>query len=242
MIYLKRLFLIPIFLTCAAVSLAVTFNKSEVNKVTTLATTQKAVPVIVIDPGHGGFDGGASSSDGTPEKDINLNISLYLRDCLKCCGFNTVLTRDTDISLESDPSAPLRTRKTSDIHNRFDIMKNADNSVFVSIHQNHYSVEKYSGAQVFYSPGNSEHSSLLAQCIQGSIISDVQPNNTRLIKECGTSVYLIYNAVRPAVLVECGFLSNNAESERLKSTNYQKKLARAIARGIINYYKLRKDA
>ncbi len=242
MIFLKKLFLIPIFLICTAVSLTVLFNNSEINKTASLSTTQKAAPVIVIDPGHGGFDGGASSSDGTPEKDINLNISLYLRDCLKCYGFNTVLTRETDMSLESDPSATLRTRKTSDIHNRFDIMENTANSVFVSIHQNHYSVEKYSGAQVFYSPGDSEHSSLLAGCIQASIISDVQPNNTRLIKECGTSVYLIYNAVKPAVLVECGFLSNNAEAESLKSTDYQKKLARAIARGIIDYYKQREAA
>lgn len=193
------------------------------------------VPVIIIDAGHGGFDGGAGANDGTTEKDINLSISLYLNEYLAAFGYKTVMTREKDISLENDGLDTIRSKKTSDIHNRMAIMENTDNSIFVSIHQNHYSVEKYNGAQVFYSPKNSDESSLLAQNIQETVVSVIQPNNTRLIKECGTSVYLMYNAVKPAVLVECGFLSNNEEAQKLKTEAYQKKMAFCIAIGIQNY-------
>jgi N-acetylmuramoyl-L-alanine amidase len=116
------------------------------------------------------------------------------------------------------------------------LMENTKNAIFVSIHQNHFSSPQYSGAQVFYSKNFSDESSELAQSIQDSITYYLQPENTRQIKPCGTSVYLIYNAVKPAVLVECGFLSNYDEAELLKTDDYQRKLAFTIALGIINYY------
>lgn len=199
------------------------------------AVMQKSIPIIIIDAGHGGFDGGASTNDGTPEKDINLNISLYLNEFLSSFGYKTILTRSVDESLESDGLTTIKSKKTSDIHNRMKIMEDTENSLFISIHQNHYSVEKYNGTQVFYSPNFSEESSLLAQNIQDTVVSQLQPNNERKIKECGSSVYLMFNAVKPAVLVECGFLSNNEEAEMLKTTQYQKKMAFCIAIGIQNY-------
>lgn len=199
------------------------------------AVMQKSIPVIIIDAGHGGFDGGASTNDGTPEKDINLNISLYLNEFLSSFGYKTILTRSVDESLESDGLTAIKSKKTSDIHNRMKIMEDTENSLFISIHQNHYSVEKYNGTQVFYSPNFPEESSLLAQNIQDTVVSQLQPNNERKIKECGSSVYLMFNAVKPAVLVECGFLSNNEEAEMLKTTQYQKKMAFCIAIGIQNY-------
>lgn len=199
------------------------------------AVTQKIVPIIIIDAGHGGFDGGASTNDGTPEKDINLSIALYLNEFLNSFGYKTVLTRSIDESLESDGLTTIKSKKTSDIHNRMKLMEDTDNSLFVSIHQNHYSVEKYNGTQVFYSPNFSEESSLLAQNIQDTVVSQLQPSNERKIKECGSSVYLMFNSVKPAVLVECGFLSNNEEAEMLKTTQYQKKIAFCIAVGIQNY-------
>lgn len=190
---------------------------------------------VIIDAGHGGFDGGASSDDGTPEKNINLNIALALKEDLEKNGFTTVLTRDSDTSTEDKGLSTIRERKHSDLRNRMKIMDSTENSIFVSVHQNHFSEKKYSGAQVFYSPNFSEQSSALAQIIQTEIVETLQPENTRQIKSCGTSVYLIYEAVRPAVLVECGFLSNDNEAELLKNTDYQKQMAQCISKGIIKY-------
>jgi len=196
----------------------------------------KNKPVIIVDAGHGGFDGGASTDDGVSEKGINLNIALYLKEYLNFFGFNVVMTRETDTSTEDEGLTTIRSRKSSDLHNRMALMEKTDNAIFISIHQNHYSSAKYSGAQVFYSENFKEESSSLAQNIQDSIVYYLQQDNKRQIKSCGTSVYLIYNAVKPAVLVECGFLSNYEESELLKTEDYQRKMAFSIALGILNYY------
>lgn len=225
--------LIPLILsiTLFFTSFLIPININSANTDTITYST----PVIIIDAGHGGFDGGAVTKDGVPEKDINLSIALYLQEYLSVLGFNTVLTRDRDQSLESEGLDTIRSKKTSDLHNRMKIMEDTDNSIFISIHQNIYTQEKYSGIQVFYSPKSAEESSALASSIQQTVVGTLQPDNTRQIKECGTSVYLIYNAVKPAVLVECGFLSNFEEAEKLKTKNYQKKMAFCIAMGIQNY-------
>lgn len=191
---------------------------------------------VIIDAGHGGPDGGAVADDGTNEKDINLAISLKLNKVLRENGINTVMTRTEDISIHSENAKTLREKKVSDIHNRMKLMVETPNSIFVSIHQNSYTSSKYSGTQVFYSPDNTD-SNLLAQKIQQSVVNRIQPNNKREIKECGSSVYLIYNAVKPAVLVECGFMTNPEELNNLKNEEYQQKMADAIASGIIDYIK-----
>lgn len=191
---------------------------------------------VIIDAGHGGPDGGAVADDGTNEKDINLAISLKLNKVLKENGINTVMTRTEDISIHSENAKTLREKKVSDIHNRMKLMVETPNSIFVSIHQNSYTSSKYSGTQVFYSPDNTD-SNLLAQKIQQSVVNNIQPDNKREIKECGSSVYLIYNAVKPAVLVECGFMTNSEELNNLKNEEYQQKMADAIASGIIDYIK-----
>ena len=197
--------------------------------------TANKIPVIIIDAGHGGFDGGAVANDGTIEKDINLKISFYLQEYLELSGFETIMTRYEDTSLQDDGLNSIRQKKTSDIQNRLKLMDETDNSIFISIHQNKYHIEKYSGLQVFYSPEFSEESSELARNIQENVTEILQPHNERQIKKCGTSVYLIYNAVKPAVLVECGFLSNYNETELLKTDIYQRKLAFSIASGIQDY-------
>ncbi len=194
---------------------------------------------IIIDAGHGGFDGGTSSNDGLIEKDVNLKIALYLNEYLSLMGYKTVLTREADVSLEDEGLTSIRQRKTSDIHNRFNLTDTFPNSIFISIHQNHFSQEKYNGMQVFYSPNNSQESSKLADNIQSTTVDFLQPQNTRQIKPCTTSVYLIYNAVVPSVLVECGFLSNKEEASLLSTDKYQKQVAYSIAIGIINYINYR---
>lgn len=196
-------------------------------------------PIVIIDAGHGGFDGGAVSDDGTVEKDINLAISLYLQEYLAVFNIETVMIRETDCSVEDEGLTTIRQRKSSDLHNRMKIMEETENAIFVSIHQNKYPDGKYSGTQVFYSPKTKDESQILAQSVQDCIVNTLQKDNKRQIKECGTSVFLMYNAVKPAVLVECGFLSNYEETNKLKTSEYQKKIAFCIAMGIQNYLSVR---
>lgn len=231
---------IPLLLSFSILISSLVISSDVISTSKTSASSSN-LPIIIIDPGHGGFDGGAVANDGTLEKDINLSISKYLEEFLIVFGLKTLMIRDIDTSVEDEGLKSVRERKSSDLHNRMKIMENTDNSIFVSIHQNKFSVEKYSGTQVFYSPKTSEESSALAQCIQECVVGTLQPDNTRQIKECGTSVYLMYNAVKPAVLVECGFLSNNEEKEKLKSSDYQKKIAFCIAIGIQNYLTARNE-
>ncbi len=194
---------------------------------------QNLFPIIIIDAGHGGEDGGAVADDGTLEKNINLDISLKLRDIISVYGYKTKLIRQTDTDLHTEGDT-IRQRKISDINHRFDIMKSYDNCLYVSIHQNKFNDSRIHGAQTFYSPNNYE-SKTLASFIQKSISSQLQSDNNRVIKKSGTDIYLLYNAIKPTVMVECGFISNTNELKNLKNYDYQKQMAFSIAFGIINY-------
>lgn len=191
-------------------------------------------PVIIIDAGHGGEDGGAVGADGTNEKDINLSISLKLNDILTVLGYETRMVRTADISIHNPDADTTRERKSTDIRNRAAIMEEYENCLYVSIHQNKYEDSRIWGAQTFYSP-NDEESKNLAQFIQTSIATKIQPDNKRLIKESGTSIYVLYNATKPAVMVECGFISNPNELSQLQTGDYQSQMAFSITSGIINY-------
>lgn len=192
------------------------------------------IRTVIVDAGHGGFDGGAAAGDGTLEKDINLAIARRLCSLLRCAGLQTVMTRTDDNSIHDPSCETIRQQKVSDIRNRLRIMTETEDSVFVSIHQNHFTQAKYRGAQVFYS-GNDARSLQLAQSIQSAVVAALQPENTRQIKKSGTEIYLLYHAVRPAVMVECGFLSNPEEAELLKSSRYQTRIALAVMQGILDY-------
>ncbi len=241
MIILKKIFVIIFSLFVSFSVFSASFVIKETINTSKTDISNPVLPIIIIDAGHGGVDGGAVSVDGTLEKEINLEISKYLREYLTLFGFKTIMTRETDVSIEDDGLVTIREKKVSDIHNRMKIMEDTDNSLFISIHQNKFSVEKYNGTQVFYSPKTREESSVLAQCIQDNIVNTIQNDNKREIKECGTSVYLMYNAVKPAVLVECGFLSNVEEASKLKTAEYQKKIAFCIAMGIQDYISVRNE-
>lgn len=188
---------------------------------------------IIIDAGHGGFDGGAVAADGTVEKELNLEIALKLDAVLRALGYSTVMVRTTDIST-NDPSDNGRSAKSNDIKNRVALMKKYPDSIFVSIHMNKYSTTQPHGAQVFYAV--SEGSDVLAQCIQQSVAAHVQTDNRRVIKKTTKDIYLLYNAVVPAVITECGFLSNTQDLANLKNEDYQLKIAMAVAFGIIEYF------
>lgn len=189
---------------------------------------------VIIDAGHGGDDGGAIGIDGTVEKDINLDIALKLEKLLKFYGFEVIMTRTEDIMTCDDGLDSLRKRKVSDIHNRFDILEKNPDAVFISIHQNKFEDNSQHGTQVFYS-GNNDESKLLAESIQNSIVSVLQPDNSRVVKKSGSGIYLLYHAKLPAVLVECGFISNPAEVKKLNDENYRMKIAILIADGLIKY-------
>ncbi len=185
--------------------------------------------------GHGGFDGGAVADDGTVEKDINLYISQKLKSMLSVYGFEIVMTRTEDIGTDNTDSTVIAERKKSDLQNRIKIMKEYPNAIFVSIHLNKFTTSAARGAQVFYSTANPS-SKTLAQTIQASISKQLQPENTRVIKPGNDNVYILKKAEIPAVIVECGFLSNTAELELLKNEEYQAKLAFSVMSGILDYY------
>lgn len=202
------------------------------NAVSAPALTKEAV--VIIDAGHGGEDGGAVAADGTAEQLLNLQIAKYLEAQLQVFGVKTVMTRTTEDSIHSAEADTTRERKVSDIHNRMKMMEETPNAMFVSIHQNKFDSSAEWGTQVFYSP-NTTSSAALAEYIQQSVIKNLQPNNTRMIKKSGSSIYLLYYAKKTAVLVECGFLSNPAELAKIKDAAYQKQIAFSIALGILEY-------
>lgn len=188
---------------------------------------------IIIDSGHGGEDGGAVSDDGILEKDINLEISRKLSDMMRILGFDVTETRNTDTSLDVEGST-IRERKVSDMKKRLAIFNENTNNIVISIHQNKFTESKYSGTQVFYSPNNPD-STYLAESIKNSVISHLQPDNTRECKKADSNIYLLKNATVPAVIVECGFISNHSELQKLLDQNYQKEMSYSIAIGYINY-------
>lgn len=185
------------------------------------------LPTVVIDAGHGGFDGGAVGVDGIVEKDINLAIAKKLQMFFAVNGFSTVMTREEDRSLEDPGLETVRKRKNSDIHNRKALADSCGDCILLSIHQNKFPQSKSFGAQVFYGPQNPE-SQRMGELLQQRMVEMLQPENTRKAKPCGDSVYLIYHAQMPALLVECGFLSNREDAQKLSDPAYQDKVAFTI--------------
>lgn len=188
---------------------------------------------IIIDAGHGGYDGGAVASDGTSEKDINLNIAQNLKEFLLCFGFDVKMTRNADISTDTQNGEKFN--KIKDLNYRIMLMEENPEAVFISIHLNKFTTSSAVGSQVFYS-AKTESSEILADNIQSSIKTFLQPQNDRIIKKSTDSIYILKKASVPAVVVECGFLSNNAELQKLKDENYQRMMAFSIFCGIMNYH------
>ncbi len=228
--YIKKL--LPFFVVAIISFVYILVSENEYNFEDTASSVIEST--IIIDAGHGGVDGGAVAADGTNEKDINLAIALEINSRLTNAGYKTVMIRDGDYSIHDESADTIRSKKVTDLKNRLEIIENTENAIFVSVHQNYFSESKYNGAQVFYSPNNSE-SRLLADCIQKCIVKELQPENNRQIKQSDSSIFLLYKSSVPSVMVECGFLSNPEEAEKLKNEEYRKKMAEAVCRGIIKY-------
>ena len=187
--------------------------------------------VLVIDAGHGGEDGGAVSLTGALESHINLAVARRLDRVLGLFGVPTVMLREEDISLHDKDAHTLRQKKNSDLHNRVYMVQGQANAILLSIHQNSYPDGRYSGAQVFYAP--TDGSRELAQAMQETLRLALDPNNTRQEKQIPDTIYLMNHISCPAVLVECGFLTNPAEEQLLRSNSYQARLATALAGGYL---------
>ncbi len=228
---------------CAAIGIGAASHiskKAESGAVPTAMTDyENETPVIILDAGHGGFDGGCTSADGMPEKGINLNILLKLRDMLEVNGYQVRVTRDEDISIHDKGIEGLANQKSSDMDNRLELFNSDPNAVCISIHQNQFNDPKYSGAQMFYS-GTTSGSEELARSLQKKFVEFIQPDNTREIKECGKELFLCYYSENPTVMVECGFLSNPDEAALLATDDYQSKVAFAIYSGICDYVNSKK--
>lgn len=186
---------------------------------------------IIIDAGHGGVDGGATSCTGVLESNINLEISLRLDDLLHLLGYDTSMIRTTDISVYTEGET-IAVKKVSDLKQRVKLINEAENALLISIHQNHFSDSRYSGAQVFYP--QTDGSEELARLMQSTFVSTVNPGSNRQVKKA-SGVYLMEHISCTGVLVECGFLSNPEEEAKLRSPEYQKELCCVIASTVGNY-------
>ena len=188
---------------------------------------------VVIDAGHGGIDGGATSCAGVTESTVNLQIALRLNDLLRLLGHDTVMIRTTDTSVYTEGST-IASQKVSDLKERVRIVNETNNGILISIHQNTFSDSRYCGAQVFYAP--TQGSRELAEGIQALFCSTVNPGSNRTSKK-GSSIYLLQNITRAGVLVECGFLSNPEEEAKLRSPEYQQRLCCVIVSGLSEFLK-----
>lgn len=201
--------------------------------VTVLSENQKPERghCIIIDPGHGGEDGGAVSVSGRPESQYNLEISLRLKDLLQLLGYETALTRSSDISIYTKGET-LAQKKASDLKERVRLTEAAENPLLLSIHQNHFPDSRYSGPQVFYAA--TENSELLARNLQEALVASLAPGSSRKAKK-SSGIYLMDHISCPAVLIECGFLSHFGEEASLRDPEYQKKLSGVIATAVSGY-------
>lgn len=189
--------------------------------------------MVIIDAGHGGEDPGTVGVTGVLEKDLNLQIALEIGAAFENEGYVVVYTRTDDRLLYTEEENIHGIRKISDLKNRCKVAEKYPNAIFISVHMNSFGKSKYSGLQVYYSEKN-ENSKALADSIQNKVISDLQKNNNRTTKS-GKDIYILENISNNAVLIECGFLSNSQECEKLSQKEYQKELSFSIVCGIIEY-------
>ena len=215
------------------ICLASRFQKDVKVAASTDAEATSKSPTIVIDAGHGGEDGGTSGV-GVTEKDLNLSIANDLADMLRAAGFDVVMTREDD-RLLYDPTSDYKGRKKQlDLAERLRIGESFDDAIFISIHMNAFPDPKYRGLQVYFSP-NDPNSQALAQSIQSSVCELLQLDNKRTIKEATSRIFILNQIRKPAVLVECAFLSNPEECLLIATPDYRKKLTFCIFSGICEF-------
>ena len=195
---------------------------------------ERIAPKIIIDAGHGGEDGGAVAVNGALEKDLNLFVALTLEQMLTGLGCDVIMTRSSDVLLYDRNSDFEGHKKQQDLASRLSIAKNTPDAIFVSIHMNSFVQAEYSGLQVYYSQ-NDPSSIELAELVQSKVRTELQPYNNRKIKAADKGIFLLDRAPGCAVLIECGFLSNAADAERLCSEDFRRSLCFAISGAIVEF-------
>ena len=228
--FLKKYYYVYVLVLAVAFA-AAWFTADRITAVDA-AMQDSSTPVVIIDPGHGGEDGGAISCTGVQESQLNLEISLRLNDLCHLMGISTQMVRTQDKAVYSQGCSTISEKKVSDLKNRVALVNDTPGALLVSIHQNMFSDPKYSGAQVFYA--GTEGSRQLAESIQSLLCVHVDPDNHRECKPA-SAVYLMEHIHCTGVLIECGFLSNSDEEQLLRTPEYQKKLACAICAGLYPY-------
>ncbi|WP_298034989.1 N-acetylmuramoyl-L-alanine amidase [uncultured Dysosmobacter sp.] len=187
-------------------------------------------PVFIIDPGHGGEDGGAVSPDGVAESHLNLAVARQVSDLLRLLGQQTVMTRTEDVTICDPDLATIRQRKASDLKNRVALVNGTENALLVSIHQNSLPSSTVThGAQVFWN--RQEGAEAMAERVQEALNSTVNAGNEKKARQIQPTIYLMKHVTAPGILVECGFLSNKEETLRLQDPAYQRRIAAAVAAG-----------
>ncbi len=234
MIFLLFRRLLVSILSLGLIISSIYLTKTASHKTVITSVNPKSLPILIIDAGHGGIDSGTSGVDGTEEKDINLSISIKLNEIANLMGYKTMMTRTKDQLIGEGEFSTIRSEKQADIYKRLDIVEQQENCILISIHQNHYEQSQYSGFQVFFTNNHSQNKTL-AQRLQTLVSTELQPNNHRKIKTIGSEIYLLYHCTKPAIMIECGFLSNIKELSLLKNEQYQHQLAFTIAKGIDMY-------
>jgi N-acetylmuramoyl-L-alanine amidase len=223
--------LIPLYVLVIAVFSLIAAVGNRVVSTISFAANSLNHHIVVIDPGHGGVDGGATSCTGVLESKINLDIALRLNDMLHLFGVDTVMVRDTDRSVYTQGDT-IAQKKVSDLRERVRVINETSNAFLISIHQNTYPEGKYWGLQVFY-PGT-DGSKDFAEKLQTQFKESLMPENNRKIKRAN-GIYLMEHINCPGVLIECGFLSNPREEALLRSEAYQKNLCAVISATYIQH-------
>lgn len=220
---------------CLILCVSVIFGAMGLSQIVTAVSTVGAgfdsEAYVVIDAGHGGEDGGAVSLTGVRESVVNLAIALRLNDFLHLFGVKTVMIRTEDVSVYTEGDT-IAQRKVSDIRNRVRIVENTPNAFLISLHQNQFEQAQYRGAQVFYA--DNDESRAFAEYLQQQLSTHLDPDNHRACKPA-ENIYLIEHVSCPAVLLECGFLSNPTEEALLRTDAYQKRLAATVALAIFSH-------
>ena len=218
------------------ISLTVLLVHSSLTGTQTVATVNLPVSnkVIVLDAGHGIPDEGAQSSNGTTEAETNLKVALKVQTLLEQSGATVILTRSDENAIYDIDSKTLKQKKISDIHNRVKIGNESSADIFVSIHLNKIPQQQYYGWQTFFQEGN-EQSLNLAKSIQSNLNDSIQKENKRVAMKID-NIYIMKHIEIPTAIVECGFLSNPEEEQKLLEDDYQNRLAWGIYNGIVDYF------
>lgn len=224
---------IVLLLALFGIFAAILWRGSAVQASKNLELKQDEGFVLVIDPGHGGVDGGAVGADGTVEAKINLEVGLQMEEIARLVGVEAVMTRSGDGDLHDQDAGTIRQQKVSDLKNRVARINGVSGGVLVSLHQNSMpQAPSARGAQVFYA--KTEGSRELAEAVQAALNAAVNDRD-KVVNAAGSGVYLMKNVETPAILVECGFLSNREEAARLNTTEYQTRLALTILAAVLEH-------